>query len=121
MAVREIYIVDDDDAVRDSLRALLESADFVVSDYNSANEFLSQRKNSHNACLVVDLHMPVMSGIELLERLQAEGSQLPAIVITGRSDPVLKEHALRSGAVAIFDKPISDETLLGAIGRAFAS
>ena len=117
----KIYIVDDDDAVRDSLRILLESFDFEVSDYSSAQEFLAKRNGKSDACLLLDLHMPGMSGIELLERMQAEGLLLPTIVITGRSDAVLKHRALRSGALEVIDKPVADDVLLGAIGRAFVS
>lgn len=116
----KVYIVDDDDAVRDSLRLLLESLDFDVDDYGSAEDFLAHEPDS-NACLVLDLHMPTMSGIDLLEHMQAHASQLPTIVITGRSDPLLKERALKSGALELIDKPVPEDVLLGAIGRALAS
>ena len=119
-ATRKIYIVDDDDAVRDSLRVLLESLGFEVRDYNSAVDFLARRCADAKACLLLDLHMPVMSGLDLLEHMQAKGLQLPTIVITGRGDPLLKERALRSGALELIDKPVADDALLGAIGRAFA-
>jgi len=118
---RKVYIVDDDDAVRDSMRALLESLGFEISDYSSAQDFLVHRCPDGEACLLLDLHMPVMSGIDLLEHMQAEGSQIPTIVITGRSDSILKDRALRSGALELMDKPVTDEALLGAIGRAFAA
>ena len=118
---RKVYIVDDDDAVRDSMRALLESLGFEISDYSSAQDFLVHRGADGKACLLLDLHMPVMSGIDLLEHMQAEGSQIPTIVITGRSDSVLKDRALRGGALELMDKPVTDEALLGAIGRAFAA
>jgi two-component system response regulator FixJ len=116
---REIHIVDDDDAVRDSMRALLESLGFEVRDYNSAIDFLKRRSAQAKGCILLDLHMPVMSGIDLLEHMQSEGSMLPTIVITGRGDPVLRERALKSGALALIDKPVSDDALLGAIDRAF--
>ncbi len=114
-----IYVVDDDDAVRDSMRALLESFDFAVRDFSSAKEFLA-RRNGAGACLLLDLHMPGMGGIELLEQMRAEGSDLPAIVITGRSDPAVKQRALQSGAFALFDKPIPEDSLMDAINRAIA-
>jgi two-component system response regulator FixJ len=117
---RKIYIVDDDDAVRDSMRVLLESLGFDVNDYNSAVAFLARGCDDAKGCLLLDLHMPVMSGIELLEHMQARGTRLPTIVITGRSDSVLKERALRNGACELIDKPVNDEALLGAIGRALA-
>lgn len=121
-ATRKIHIVDDDDAVRDSMRALLESLDFEVTDYNSALDFLERlRAESTTGCLLLDLHMPVMNGLELLEHMQADGVTLPTIVITGRGDSVLKERALKSGAMELIDKPVADDTLLGAIDRAFAA
>jgi len=118
MLPREIHIVDDDDAVRDSMRVLLESLGFEVRDYNSAIDFLKRRGAEAKGCLLLDLHMPVMTGIDLLEHMQSEGSMLPTIVITGRGDPILRERALKSGALALIDKPVSDQALLGAIGRA---
>jgi FixJ family two-component response regulator len=118
---REIHIVDDDDAVRDSMRALLESVGFYVHDYSSAIEFLKRGGERSKGCLLLDLHMPVMSGIDLLEHMQSEGMSLPTIVITGRSDPMLRERALKSGALALIDKPVTDEALLGAIGRALGA
>jgi two-component system, LuxR family, response regulator FixJ len=116
-----IYIVDDDDAVRDSLRALLESCDFDVQDFGSATEFLTRRNGTRGDCLLLDLHMPQVDGLSLLEQMRAEGSQLPTIVITGRSDPSLKQRALQNGAFALFDKPVGDEALLNAIDLAIAS
>jgi two-component system CheB/CheR fusion protein len=117
----QVYIVDDDDAVRDSLRALLESFNFQVQDYNSAREFLAHYRPNRKACLLLDLHMPVMTGIDLLEHMQARGTKLPTIVITGRSDALLKERALRGGALELIDKPVGDNSLLDAICRALAT
>jgi FixJ family two-component response regulator len=114
----QIYIVDDDDAVRDSMRVLLESFNFQVQDYSSAREFLARYRPNGKACLLLDLHMPVMSGIDLLEHMQARGANLPTIVITGRSDSLLKDRALRGGALELIDKPVGDSSLLNAIGRA---
>jgi len=117
----KIHIVDDDDAVRDSMRALLESLGFDVCDYNSAMDFLGRNCSPPQGCLLLDLHMPVMTGIDLLEHMQAHGLRLPTIVITGRSDSVLRERALRNGALELIDKPVADDALLGAIDRAFAA
>ena len=116
-----IYIVDDDDAVRDSLRALLESCDFKVQDFGSATEFLARRNGMRGDCLLLDLHMPQMDGLSLLEKMRVDGSQMPTIVITGRSDPLLKQRALQSGAFALFDKPVAETALLNAIDLAIAS
>jgi FixJ family two-component response regulator len=117
---RKIHIVDDDDAVRDSLRALLESLGFEVLDYPSAGDFLARRGENTKACLLLDMHMPVMSGLELLEHMQATQTQLPTVVITGRGDLATKARALLCGAIAFIDKPVADDTLLGAIAGAFA-
>ena len=118
---RKVHIVDDDDAVRDSMRVLLESLGFEVHDYTSAKDFLALRGVNSDGCLLLDLHMPVMSGIDLLEHMQTQGPKLPTIVITGRSDPALKERALRGGALELIDKPVADDALLDALSRAFAS
>jgi len=118
---RKIHIVDDDDAVRDSLRALLESLGFEVLDYPSAKDFLARRGANTQACLLLDLHMPAMTGLELLEHMQATQTQLPTIVITGRGDALSKARALLGGAIAFIDKPVADDALLGAIDGAFAA
>jgi two-component system response regulator FixJ len=79
---------------------------------------LARYRPNGKACLLLDLHMPVMSGIDLLEHMQARGAKLPTIVITGRSDSLLKDRALRGGALGLIDKPVGDASLLNAIGRA---
>src|SRR6185295_6233898 len=98
-----IHIVDDDDAVRESLQALLESYDYAVSIYASAPEFLLVDGTAREGCLIADLHMPGMNGIELLDALRQSGEMLPAIVMTGRGDSILRDQALRAGAFALLD------------------
>ena len=95
--------------------------DFDVADFASAQDFLSQQGAARAGCLLLDLHMPVMSGIDLLEHMQTYGLRIPTIVITGRSDSILKDRALRLGAREMMDKPVTDEALLGAIGRALGT
>jgi FixJ family two-component response regulator len=116
---RIVHIVDDDDAVRDSMRAFLESFGMAVRDYASAHDFLGTDGAGDEGCLVLDLHMPGMNGLELLEMLRDRGSELPAIVVTGRGDPMLKERARRAGALALLDKPVDEGVLLSTIDRAF--
>jgi len=116
-----VFVVDDDDAVRDSMCALLESTGIQVRDYASANDFLRSIPLNLNACLLLDLHMPGISGVELLERLRADGNRIPVIVMTGRSDPALKERVLRGGAIELLDKPVDEAMLLKALDRAFMS
>jgi len=118
---RMVFVVDDDDAVRDSMCALLESTGIQVRDYASANDFLRSIPLNLNACLLLDLHMPGISGVELLERLRADGNRIPVIVMTGRSDPALKERVLRGGAIELLDKPVDEAMLLKALDRAFMS
>lgn len=84
-------------------------------------EFLARKNATRGDCLLLDLHMPQVDGLTLLEKMRAAGSQLPTIVITGRSDPVLKQRALQSGAVALFDKPVAEDALLKAIELAIVS
>lgn len=117
---KKVYVVDDDDAVRDSMCIFLESCGLDVSEFRSAREFLATLCARPSGCLLLDLHMPEMNGLELLELLRERGSRLPVVMFTGRSDSSLKERAQKSGAVML-DKPVSDEILLGALNRAFES
>ena len=114
-----VHVVDDDEAVRDSMRALLESYDIEVRDYASAGEFLAGQPSNHG-CVLLDLHMPGMSGLELLETLQDQGSNLSVIAITGRGDSALKERTVRAGAVTLLNKPVTDDRLIATLARAFA-
>ena len=100
-----VYLVDDDCAVRDSLSVMLESYGIAVRPYASAKAFLADGNKARRGCLVLDLHMPAMSGLELLEILREQGSQLPVIVFTGRDDGDLREMVKRGGALAVFAKP----------------
>jgi FixJ family two-component response regulator len=113
-----IHVVDDDEAVRDSMQILLESYGFAVRDYASAVDFLAVNKTLPVGCLLLDLHMPGMTGLELLEILRARGFDCPVILVTGRSDSQLRERASRAGAIALLDKPVDDDLLLGALNRA---
>jgi two-component system response regulator FixJ len=114
-----IYIVDDDEAVRDSARALLESYDHVVEDYGSGSEFLSAFDAIDDGCLLLDLNMPEMGGIEVLEALRDRGANIPVIVVTAQSDEELLNRARRAGAFALVAKPV-DGNLLNVIEQAFA-
>jgi len=105
-----VDIIDDDDAVRDSTRALLESYGYVVHDYSSAEDFL-KIKTARSDCLLVDQHMPGMTGLDLLEHLRAEGDSTPALMMTGRSDPTLEPRAARIG-VKVLHKPVSEDQLV---------
>lgn len=106
-----ICIVDDDDAVRDSLRALVESYGLPVRDYPSAAAYLGGEADSEPGCLVLDLHMPGMDGLELVELLRRRRVQTPAIIVTGRSEAVQSVRAQAAGVLAMLHKPVSDEDL----------
>ncbi len=110
-----VHLVDDDDAVRDSLKTLLESYGMDVRDYKSAVEFLDKARVFERGCLVLDLHLPIMSGLDLLEVMRERKLTLPVVFMTGRSDRQTKERALRAGAIAFLDKPADEETLMAAI------
>ena len=117
---RTVFVVDDDEAVRDSLRALLESYGFTVQDYPSVEAFLAGMPDQPRGCLLLDIHMPGASGIDLLEHLRAHNPTLPVIAVTGRGDPLLRERVLRLGALAFLDKPINEDILAAALSRALA-
>jgi len=116
-----IYIVDDDSAVRESLAALLETYGFGLSLHASGNDFLSGYSFDGAGCVVLDINMPGISGMDVLRRLRARGCRVPVIAITGRGDPGLKEQLVQMGADVVFDKPVDEDELLHAIDSAFAS
>ena len=115
-----VYVVDNDEAVRDSTRALLESRGIEARTYASAQDFLLASPSRRNACMLLDLHMPGMSGLELLEMLRVLGRELPVVAITGRGDFLLMRHAVRAGAAVLLEKPVSAEMLLDALVRALS-
>lgn len=111
-----VFIVDDDDAVRESLSALLESYQFEVKGYASGEAFLTQYSNRSRGCLLLDIHLPVMNGIEILSRLRNDmNCKMPVVMITGRSDKSTKERVLAAGATSHFEKPLDSEQLVATI------
>lgn len=116
-----VSIIDDDDAVLDSMCVLLQSWHFGVDPFNSAASFLQARPSVPPACIVLDLHMPGMSGIELLETLRHDGDMTPVVIFTGRSAPGLAGDTAALGAFAVLEKPVSDKELLFTIERAINS
>jgi two-component system response regulator FixJ len=115
---RQVGVVDDDEAVRDSLQFLLETAGFSVVTYNSAAQFLSDARPRNLACLVVDQHMPELTGLQLVTRLRRQGETLPIALITGSPSPDLVRRAGELGVVAVLEKPLDDEVLLEFIENA---
>lgn len=115
-----VFVVDDDEAVRDSLSMLMRSVGLAVETYAAASEFLERFDAGRTGCLVLDVRMPGMSGIELQEKLVAREATLPIIFITGHGDVPMAVHALRTGAVDFIQKPFSDQALLDRIQQALA-
>jgi two-component system, LuxR family, response regulator FixJ len=113
-----VHVIDDDDAARDSLRFLLESAQMVVRTYDSAVRFVDQLSRVEPGCVVTDVRMPGMNGIELLRRLSESPTRLPVIVITGHGDIQLAVEAMKLGAHDFFEKPYDDEAFLCSIQAA---
>ena len=113
-----ISVVDDDEAVRESLRGLLRSVTFGVAVFASAEEFLSSHRIGETDCLILDVRMPGMSGLELQRRLAASHPEMPIIFITSHGDEELRSRALNSGAVDYLLKPFSEEPLLDAVHTA---
>jgi two-component system response regulator FixJ len=112
-----VHIVDDEEAVRSSLAFLLTSSGFAARTHASATAFLEVAKSIHNGCLITDLRMPDIDGVELLRRLKQADALLPAIVITGHGDVQMAVEAMKNGALDFIEKPFSDEVLLESIRR----
>jgi two-component system response regulator FixJ len=115
-----VHVVDDDEAMRHSLAFLLETAGHPVRTYASAVEFLAAVPGMDRGCIVTDVRMPGLSGLEMVERLNAMGVKDPVIVITGHADVPLAVHAMKAGVSDFIEKPFAVETLLPAILTALA-
>jgi two-component system response regulator FixJ len=115
-----IYVVDDDDAARDSLAFLLKSAKLAVETFESGDAFLARLPKIAGGCVITDIRMPGISGIELLKRLRKEPNPPNVIVITGHGDVPLAVEAMKHGASDFLEKPFDDEALLAAVQNALA-
>jgi FixJ family two-component response regulator len=113
-----VSVVDDDASLRRSLRNLLLSAGFRVDTFASAEEFLRSAEPESTGCLVLDLRMTGMSGLDLLRHLAAAGSRVPVVVLTARGDAETRRRSLQAGAVAFLAKPFAGDALLDAIRAA---
>ena len=116
-----IYVVDDDEAVRDSLTLLLKAVGLTGQAYNSATEFLHNHDPEQHACLVADIRMPGMSGLDLQNELNRRGASIPLIFITGHGDVPMAVDAMKSGALDFIQKPFRDQDLLDRVHQALAS
>ncbi|HBH35933.1 MAG TPA: DNA-binding response regulator [Gammaproteobacteria bacterium] len=115
-----VFIVDDDEALRDSLRWLLESVGLRVETHDSANSFLQSYYPGQSGCLLLDVRMPGMSGLELQEQLESRDVRLPVVIITGHGDVSMAVRALKAGAMDFIEKPFDDELLLASIQSALS-
>lgn len=113
-----VVIVDDDESVRRAIQGVLESVGFNASSFASAEEFLSSDAVDRAACLIVDLKMPGMSGVELQQRLVKQGRQIPIIFVSAYGEEKVRTRALSAGAIGFLDKPFNDETLIDIVMRA---
>jgi FixJ family two-component response regulator len=113
-----VFIVDDDEAVRNSLRLLVRSVGLTAVTFSSAQEFLATYDPTHAGCLVLDVRMPGLSGIELQQQLNLRGAIIPVIFITGHGDIPMAVEAMRQGAFDFLQKPFRDQELIDRVQRA---
>lgn len=117
---RVVHVVDDDPAIRDSLSFLLSTVDIEARTYESALAFLERLQDLAPGCIVTDVRMPGMTGLELVAKLKELGVARPVIVLTGHADVSLAVEAMKAGVVDFIEKPFNDETLLAAVQTALA-
>ena len=118
MQARRVLIVDDDASVRKSLKRLVQAAGYDVEVFAGAREYLAQGAVGGHACLVLDVRMPEVSGLELMGMVAGTALGRPVVLITGHGDEALRAQGLARGAVAVLDKPVEETVLLAAIERA---
>ncbi|MCC6716020.1 MAG: response regulator transcription factor [Gammaproteobacteria bacterium] len=118
MSGLRVFIVDDDEAVRDSLQMLLEVEGFATRTFASAESFMEAYRPDWRGCLLLDVRMPGMDGVKLLEVMARRGSDLPVIVMTGHGDVPLAVRAMKAGALEFLEKPIAHDVLLAALRMA---
>jgi FixJ family two-component response regulator len=115
-----IAVIDDEEAVRKALRRLLQAAGLAVETFSGGGEFLASLTAHRPDCAVLDLHMPDMTGFDVLKRLAEMSAGVPVVVMTGHDSPDAEECAIRDGAAAYLRKPINDRLLLDTIAAAIA-
>ncbi len=118
---KQVAIVDDDDSIRSALQGLLKAVGLPAQAFASAEEFLKSGQQHQTACLIADIRMPGMSGLELQAKLNADRCRIPIIFITAHGDAKMRMQALRAGAVEFLAKPFNDEALLETVRAALES
>jgi len=114
-----VIVIDDDEAIRDSLKLLMASVGYKVIGFPSAQAYLEQHHRAHRGCMILDIRMPGMSGLELQRKLNRMGSQVQIIFITGHGDVQMAVQAMKRGAVDFLEKPFRDQDLIDKVNRAF--
>jgi FixJ family two-component response regulator len=118
---RLVAIVDDDESMRDALNGMLKAVGYPARAFASAEEFLKSGQQNQTSCLIADIRMPGMSGLELQAQLNAERCRIPIIFITAHGDAKMRMQALRAGAVEFLSKPFDEEILLESVRAALES
>ncbi len=113
-----VFIVDDDQEVRDAIQTLMESVGLEVETFSSAQEYLHSFNPQRRGCMILDIRMVGMSGLELQARLEAEDSHPPIVIITGHGDVPMAVRAIQAGAIDFIEKPFNDQSLLDSVHRA---
>ena len=116
-----IAIVDDDDAVREAVASLVRALGYDTATFGSAEAFLNYEQIGGTSCLVTDLHMPGLSGLDLQDRLITHGHRIPIIFLTGYPDENVRKRAIKAGAVAFLGKPCDSDHLLGCLENALSA
>jgi FixJ family two-component response regulator len=119
--IKLVAIVDDDDSMRNALGGLLKAVGYPSQAFSSAEEFLKSGQHHHTSCLIADIRMPGMSGLELQAQLNVERCKIPIIFITAHGDTKMRIQALRAGAVEFLSKPFDDEKLIDSVRAALES
>jgi FixJ family two-component response regulator len=117
---RVVHIVDDEETIRKALSFTLRTAGFAVEAYASGPEFLLSAEDAEKGCVVLDMHMPDMDGLQVQAELTRRGIDMPVVVLTGNGDPTLAVQAMKAGAADFLAKPVEKAALLGAIDRGFS-
>ena len=117
----KVFVIDDDEAVRDSIKVLLEVHGIEVEDYESTGAFASQYERPSRGCLILDQHLPVSTGIEFLNSPAGRHLGIPVILITGRGDPGIEQQARAAGVAEYLQKPVSERVLLATVERVTAA
>lgn len=117
---RTVYLVDDDEAIRRSAGFMLKTSGYGVKTYSSGTEFLKEGKDIDPGCVLLDVRMPGIDGLEVQQALRERGSTLPVVVMTGHGDVTVAVHAMKAGAVDFIEKPFEKAVLLSAIEEGFA-